>query len=261
MMRRAAPSGAVEWARDSSPTPPKALAARKQTTTLTGNMKLAFPLLVSLIGSCTLGCESSGSEEHQPPPAAHIHPPIPAHQVVDPHEGQAQPSMASGMSDGARRADEAPSATPPAPPPNWNARCLAKRGCARKVGTIAECDPAKKVAEWSELAPDADKWLGKVIEVSGVLGLTGSNVATKPCEPGECCHHLRFDMALDSAPYSVFLPGLTCVGDDSKLCCSVPAESQTVIARGTLQRATGAGILKYQLGSVSLCTPAVAPGH
>jgi len=105
---------------------------------------------------------------------------------------------------------------------------------------------------------DADSLVGKVIEVKGGLGLTGSNALSRVCAPGECCHSLRFGMVLEGREV-LFFPSLTCAGDDSKVCCSMPAEGQVVMAHGKLERAKGPGIVKWQIRNPTLCVPGTPP--
>jgi hypothetical protein len=212
-------------------------------------MKLSPQSSLLLLSLCALACESTAAEEAKvKQEASHIHPEVPQRLPPEP------------PADLVRRAELAASASaaPPAKK-DWSPRCLASRGCPTKTAAIPSCVPGTKVPGWSETFNDANKLVGKTIEVSGSLGLTGSNPVGKACAPNECCHTLRFGMLLESAPEALLLPGLSCTGDDSELCCSVPAESQKVVARGTLQHATGAGIVKWQLGSASLCTPMSTP--
>lgn len=100
-----------------------------------------------------------------------------------------------------------------------------------------------------------------MIDVSGPLGLAPAapSANSGPCARGVCCHTLRLRLALDGTPLSLPLQGFGCSGDDSKLCCAVPAEGQTVIAHGRLVKTKLSSGPPWQLEGVSLCVPESAP--
>jgi hypothetical protein len=144
-----------------------------------------------------------------------------------------------------------------APPPNvaWGKTCQANRKCSKEPAAIPACPPGVIAEEWGQLEFDADKHLGQPVAVQGALALTPARPAsTKKCATGECCHSLAMNVVLDGRPDAVGLPGQTCTGDDSALCCTLPA-GQTVIANGKVEKAPAATGLKYQLSDATFCTP------
>ena len=205
-------------------------------------MKFAPYVALSLLCWQAIACESTAEPKRAP--AAAVHPDFP---VPPSPEMIAQSEL--GLPDAG--------AAKPAPKKDWNASCLARRGCALKEQPIRTCETSKPVPTWSDLQRDADAFVGKVVEVSGSLGLAPaqSTKSSTPCSPGACCHSLRLGLTLDGAPLALPLQGLGCTGDDSKLCCGVPVESQTVRAHGRLVKAPAGSTLNWQLAEATLCLP------
>lgn len=193
-----------------------------------------------------LGCESKGATD-TPRPASTI---------------KAHPAFALPKTD-EMRADPQPSAVRvnDAPPPgksrdkrDWQANCKIQKACSPEARELPTCETHVLQRPWVDVVSEGDVVLGKEVEVSGTLGLslikkTGSGT----CAPGACCHTLEMQLVLVGEPVgSLPLRGLTCSGDDSALCCSVPADGQAVVARGRLQKATAGGS-KWQLNDATLC--------
>jgi hypothetical protein len=211
-----------------------------------------FPLAASL-GLLVLACESSSDAPRAR--AAAVHPDFP---VRPSPEMIAQSNI--GMRDDARRDDDA-GAPPAAPPKHWNASCLVHRACPVKERPIPTCEKDKAAPSWSVLQISADSQIGKTVEVKGELGIAPVQAnSNSKCAPDTCCHALRMAITLDGRPLGLPLAGLGCSGDDSKLCCNVPANGQSVIAHGRLAKAPAGGVAKWQLEDVSLCEPEVPEG-
>jgi hypothetical protein len=98
--------------------------------------------------------------------------------------------------------------------------------------------------------------------VSGTLGLSLiKKTGPGTCAPGACCNKLEMQLVLVGEPSgSLPLRGFTCSGDDSVLCCSVPAEGQAVVAKGRLQKQP-ADTSKWQLSDPTLCRVDNTPKH
>jgi hypothetical protein len=162
----------------------------------------------------------------------------------------------------ADRERDAATAAPP-PPKNWKPSCLVHRGCPTKEQALPTCEKGKLAPRWSELQFQAEALVGKTVDVTGVLGVAPTpstgNLSQK-CAPDSCCHSFRMAMTLDGEPTSLPLVGMSCAGDDSKLCCSVPANAQTTIAHGRLVKAKGTGAAKWQLEGATLCEVEVPQG-
>ncbi len=110
-----------------------------------------------------------------------------------------------------------------------------------------------------QLEYTADKHVGQMVVVEGPLALTpATQPSTAKCAPGMCCHSLNMNVVLDGRPDAVALPGFSCHGDDSAMCCNVPANGQLVNVRGKVQKAPATSGLKFQLADASLCIPVPA---
>ena len=206
--------------------------------------------LVSLSAACALclGCESNGSAAPARPAAS-----VKAHPAFSVPK---TPEMLPDVDSAALRVND----PPPAPPTksrdkkDWQANCKIQRPCAPETKELPTCDAQVAQRPWVDVVSEGDAALGKEVEVSGTLGLslikkTGSG----ECAPGACCHTLDMQLVLVGEPDgSLPLRGLTCSGDDSTLCCSVPADGQAVVARGRLRK-VGAGANKWQLDDPTLC--------
>jgi len=209
--------------------------------------------LASLSALCALsfGCESTGASDAPKRPAkVKEHPAFPTPK---------SPEMLP---------EPAPAALPvKAPKPlrdkkDWQASCMIQRACTPEPKEIPTCDANVPQRPWVDVVSEGDALLGKEVSASGTLGLslikkTGSGT----CAPGACCHTLEMQIVLIGEPNgSLPLRGLTCSGDDSALCCSVPTEGQAVVATGRLQKAAAGGG-KWQLNDASLCLIDNTPRH
>jgi hypothetical protein len=161
----------------------------------------------------------------------------------------------------ARHAD----AKPPLPKrdkKDWQASCKIQKGCEPGPQELPICEAEVPQRPWVDVVTEGDVLVGKEVVVSGTLGLslikkTGSGT----CAPGVCCHTLDMQIVLIGEPTgSLPLRGLTCSGDDSTLCCKVPADGQAVVARGLLRKAP-AGVSKWQLDKPTLCLIDNTPKH
>jgi len=200
-----------------------------------------------------IACESKGASD-APRPASTVKA-HPAFTVPKTLEMQADPEPS------ALRAD----AKPPLPKRDkndWQASCKIQKGCEPGPQEIPTCEAQVPQRPWVDVVTEGDVLLGKEVVVSGTLGLslikkTGSGT----CAPGACCHTLDMQIVLIGEPTgSLPLRGLTCSGDDSVLCCKVPADGQAVVARGRLRKAS-AGVSKWQLDEPTLCLIDNTPKH
>jgi len=145
---------------------------------------------------------------------------------------------------------------------DWQANCKIQRPCVPETKNLPSCEAHVAQRPWVDVVSEGEAVLGKEVEVSGTLGLslikkTGSGA----CAPGACCHTLDMQLVLVGEPNgSLPLRGLTCSGDDSTLCCSVPADGQAVVARGRLRK-LDAGASKWQLDDPTLCLIDNSPNH
>jgi hypothetical protein len=214
--------------------------------------------LACLLSACVwcFACESNGPSG-APRPAA----------TVKEHPAFAVPKTPEMLPDpepSALRVD----AKAPAKPPksrdkkDWQANCKIQQPCTPETRELPTCDAHTSQRPWVDVVSEGDALLGKEVEVSGTLGLSLiKKTGARQCAPGACCHTLDLQIVLVGEPNgSLPLRGLTCSGDDSQLCCSVPAEGQAVVARGRLQKVT-AGVSKWQLDAPTLCQIDNTPKH
>ena len=209
-------------------------------------------LLVAVWALC-IGCESKGASDT----------PRPVSKVKE-HPAFALPKTPDMLPDAeasALRADPPPPKPKPRDKKDWQANCKIQRACVPETQQLPICDRQVPQRPWIDVVTEGDVLLDKEVAVSGTLGLslikkTGSGA----CAPGACCHTLDMQIVLVGEPTgSLLLHGLTCSGDDSTLCCSVPAEGQAVVARGRLQKARIGS--KWQLSDPTLCAIDNTPRH
>lgn len=190
-------------------------------------------------------------------PVGHPSMAAPAADKLDEAEAEAMAAREQRRDDAQTKAD--------ALAKTWNAACQVHRKCAAPP-PLPDCRPTMIAHEWGELEYDADKAVGQIIEVEGPLAMSPMHPPGKQkCAPGVCCHTLEMNVVLDGRPNALALPGYTCHGDDSGLCCNLAAEGQVVTARGKLEKAPPGSPLKWQLNSASFCAvhnvplPAASP--
>jgi len=198
-----------------------------------------------------LGCESAGATDAaRPTSKVKVHPEFPVPKT---------PEMAADPEPSVRRVDDVPKPKP-REKKDWQANCMIQRAC--ETGAIPTCDPQVPQRPWVDVVTQGEALVGKEVFVSGTLGLSlRKKTGSGTCTPGVCCHTLDMQIVLVGEPAgSLPLRGLTCAGDDSALCCSVPAEGQAVVARGHLQKGPASGS-KWQLSEPSLCLIDNTPRH
>jgi hypothetical protein len=205
-------------------------------------------------GVLCFACEASGAAEA--PRAAPTVKTHPAFALPKTQEMRAEPQPP------AVRSNEAPTPPKARDKKDWQASCLIQHACAPAPQQIPTCAAQVPERPWVDVVTEGDALAGKEVAVSGTVGLslikkTGSGT----CQPGACCRTLEMQIVLVGEPQgSLPLRGLTCVGDDSAVCCSVPADGQAVVARGRLQKSAIGGS-KWQLSEPRLCLIDHTPQH
>ena len=156
--------------------------------------------------------------------------------------------FAEGTSSGAPVVD-----FPPRPPAGeWPRQCLVHRACPEAPPPLPTCAARADTPAWADLRPRAAGLVGTRISVRGALAV-GRPI--RGCASHDCCQSIGergivvgvTDLDADGA---LSLAGLSCKGDDSRLCCSAPAYGQQVRVEGKLARS---GRSDYVLQSPQIC--------
>jgi len=115
--------------------------------------------------------------------------------------------------------------------------------------------------------------VGEMLAVRGALALTFGITPGRGCryqrdDVHVCCESVRAPALVvsgsappgEAMPRGVELKRLGCEGDESRLCCDVPAHGQRVIAAGRLaeSRLPSAQGIRWSLTDVELCEEADA---
>jgi hypothetical protein len=210
----------------------------------------SWATFASLSATCALcfGCESNGAAATARPAASvKVHPAFAVPKT---------PEMLPDVDSAALRVED-PAPAKPAQSrdkKDWQANCKIQRPCVPEAKSLPTCEANVTQRPWVDVVTEGNAVAGKEVEVSGTVGLSlVKKTGGGECAPGACCHTLDMQLVLIGEPNgSLPLKGLTCSGDDSTLCCSVPADGQAVVARGKLKKIT-AGLSQWQLIDPTLC--------
>jgi hypothetical protein len=151
--------------------------------------------------------------------------------------------------------------------PPWEPYCLVQRGCGHRPTAIPPCAAGTEARDWSDLLASAENQSSQEVHVRGLLGVGrrtfGWNNACVREGFRACCNREGADVVLGGATETLGLPDLSCSGDESLLCCDVPAYGQVVVATGRLTRATherSPPDPRWTLESARLCVEPASPG-
>ena len=133
----------------------------------------------------------------------------------------------------------------------WPASYAIHRRCASPMQPMPKCPAGTTGETWSNLAPRASALLGKRITVRDRLFVGAW--ATSPGQPVRGVLRIaRIDRSSivlgDGDPPLSLRDGHDCEGDESRLCCDLPAFGQTVVATGTLGRSN-----EWLLADLTIC--------
>lgn len=146
----------------------------------------------------------------------------------------------------------------------WGVECLSRRSCPA-LPKLVTCPSVPQPIEAPMLGDTPPGPIGEIVAVRGPLGLAVMTSTMAACRSLDtrrpCCNHLSIAAFVGQPPGAAHLVGLGCGGDESRLCCKVPAFGQTVVAIGKLARdedyldARSAGV-RWSLVDAHLCTDA-----
>jgi hypothetical protein len=121
--------------------------------------------------------------------------------------------------------------------------------------------------DWSDLLASAETLWGQEVQVRGLLGVGtrtfGWNNACVREGFRACCNDEGARIVLGGATETLGLPDLSCSGDESLLCCDVPAYGQVVVATGRLTKAAperSPPDPRWILEDARLCAGPASPG-
>ena len=133
----------------------------------------------------------------------------------------------------------------------WLPDCAIHRKCKLTDQALAICTENLAAESWETMALRAEHFTDPRVVVKGRLvpadGVFSTGAYCKPA--GACCNRRRAGFLLEGPPSDLELDRPACVGDESRLCCSVLAEGQDVIATGELEYDRG----NWRLAKASLC--------
>jgi hypothetical protein len=120
--------------------------------------------------------------------------------------------------------------------------------------------------DWSDLLASAESLSGQEVHVRGRLGAGRRTFGWANACVMEgfraCCNHEGARIVLGGATETLGLPELSCSGDESLLCCDVPAYGQVVVATGRLTNAAperSPPDPRWMLENVRLCIEPASP--
>jgi hypothetical protein len=122
---------------------------------------------------------------------------------------------------------------------SWPVSYAIHHACTLPVQGIPKCPAGTTGEPWSKLVADAPRLVGQTISVRDRL-MIGTWTTCSPPRRGIICDREfstggSFVLGEGDQPLSLLGHGY-CVGDNSRLCCSMPAAGQTVVVTGTLGR-------------------------
>ena len=153
----------------------------------------------------------------------------------------------------------------------WEKGCLIRHACRRVARNIPPCPAgitALTVQEVQALPGD-----GRMVSVRGPLNYGQFATTAMAClvnrlpkrEPRVCCNHTWGQILIGEGPsdeLAIFLRGVGCSGDESRLCCDLVVRGQQVVVTGELHEnhdafgkpsrySLGEGAKVCELGGVS----------
>jgi hypothetical protein len=132
----------------------------------------------------------------------------------------------------------------------WGRRCGVYRRCDTPGRTIDPCPAGTEAPLWSEIAGAGRKLAGTVVSVKGSLTTIGAATTHKGCEgTNACCNAISRQVVVGTGPGMIAVDGLRCSGGESRACCPVAMEAQTVVVTGKLVRDRSGLPLRWRLAA------------
>lgn len=127
---------------------------------------------------------------------------------------------------------------------------------------LGRCPKDIRPIDASELAAFVPTALDERLSVRGRLGMGPGPGTVGMCRqnegaPQNCCNRSSPRVFVGDIPHGARLAGLTCGGDESRICCEVPAFGQVVVATGYVMNELDSMIVsrggRWSLSDVVLC--------
>jgi hypothetical protein len=155
-------------------------------------------------------------------------------------------------------------------PKAWKSKCRIHEPCPPAVSKLPACAGDVDTKPVTEILASTATFASRVVSVRGVLGVGkvapfrdfGLMFPLAKCSPETaCCKAVEAPIVIgvglkaSAGQQTLGLRGLSCSGDESRMCCDAPAFGQTVVATGRLERVPPeAGPPNtWQLADVALC--------
>jgi hypothetical protein len=121
-------------------------------------------------------------------------------------------------------------------PGKFPATCASHRNCARVAEPLPTCSGSDTSRRVSAVLKEPKSLEGRLVRVRGELGLStwSRQPASAAVQTASCPPQPSFPIVLRDGSQQLFIEGLTCSGDRSRLCCNAPALGQAVMVSGLL---------------------------
>lgn len=134
----------------------------------------------------------------------------------------------------------------------WDRRCMVRQACTIMPRTLHHCTANAKRDAQSHLDAPEHELVGRLVHVKGALTVASVQGWLERCPPPTCCSPTYAPIVVRTESELVELEGLSCGGDESRMCCNAPALGQAVIATGELTVGSPLSA-KWKLVNAELC--------
>lgn len=118
---------------------------------------------------------------------------------------------------------------------SWPSHCRAHQDCPL-FAALPRCSADLHVMEAGELGASPPTRVGERLAVRGEL-VVGDGPGNLGLCTRRCCWGYMTPVFVGRPPRAILLADVQCKGDESRVCCDVPAFGQSVVAVGVLQEA------------------------
>jgi hypothetical protein len=147
--------------------------------------------------------------------------------------------------------------------PRTSAKGCLVHGTCKPFAPLEPCPKSVRPVEASALGSFVPAEIGESMSVRGRLSVGPGVTSAVSCRqaagaPKNCCNSISLKVFVGDIPNGARLEGLTCGGDESRLCCEVPAFGQVVVATGKVIKESDSMLVsrgvRWSLSDVKLCS-------